>query len=469
MNKVLAAKSVLCISAATLLITGAKPYYAGATGICTETSLAGISLSLEQYIGSSGSNVNPADIVTLSTGGTGLEDNSEQEPDTDIQGEEPEETEEPKDVSKYENMGISIANDYVNIRKKPDIESEILGKLYRGAAATIIKRKGDWVKIESGSVTGYINAEYLAIGFDAEELEDMFGTKWATVTTETLFVREKKSTESTILTMIPLGETYEVIKEYDDWVKILVDEGEDGQDSMKGYVSKDYVEISVEFEHAISIEEELAEQRRQEEARKAEEERLRQLEEEKRQKEQQQQQNQNNNSNSNNNNSNSNSNNNNSNSNSNSNSNNNNNNNSNSNSNSGGGDSSDSAPDKSVESGDGAAIAAYAQKFVGNPYVYGGTSLTNGADCSGFVQSVFAHYGISLPRTSSSQATAGRKVSFDNLKAGDLIFYASNGRVNHVALYIGGSQVVHASNRKTGIKISTWNYRTPYTARRVVE
>lgn len=457
MNKVLAAKSVLCLGAATLLVTGAKPSFSGATGICTETSLAGISLSLEQYIGTTGSSVNPQDLVTVSTG--------ENYDGGELPEDQTEEPEEPVQVSKYENMGISVANDYVNIRKKPDTDSEILGKLYRGAAATILKRSGDWVKIESGKVKGYINADYLAIGFDAEELEDMFGTKWATVNTTTLKVREKKSTDSIVLDLVPLGETYEVIKEYDEWVKILVDEGGDGEEGTKGYVSKEYVDIEVEFEHAISIEEEQEELRRQEEAKKAEEERLRQLEEEKRQKEQQQQ-NQNNNSNSN---SNSNSSNNNSNSNSSSNSNNiSDSDNSNSNSNSGGG-SSDSQPDKSVESGDGAAIAEYAQKFVGNPYVYGGTSLTNGADCSGFVQSVFAHYGISLPRTSSSQAGAGKKVSFDNLKAGDLIFYANNGRVNHVALYIGGSQVVHASNRKTGIKISTWNYRTPYTARRVVE
>ncbi|MEG2512304.1 MAG: C40 family peptidase, partial [Acetivibrio sp.] len=131
--------------------------------------------------------------------------------------------------------------------------------------------------------------------------------------------------------------------------------------------------------------------------------------------------------------------------------------------------SSQEAQDQEVTSGSGSEIASYAQKFVGNPYVYGGTSLTNGADCSGFTQAIFSHFGVSIPRTSRTQAGAGKKVSFDSLEAGDLILYASNGTVNHVALYIGGGQVVHASNHRTGIKISTWNYRTPYTARRVVE
>jgi cell wall-associated NlpC family hydrolase len=94
--------------------------------------------------------------------------------------------------------------------------------------------------------------------------------------------------------------------------------------------------------------------------------------------------------------------------------------------------------------------------------------LTNGTDCSGFTQSVYKHFGISIPRTSVTQSTTGKKVSLDELQAGDLVFYAKNGRVNHVAMYIGGGQVVHASSPKTGIKISNLRYRTPYCARRIV-
>lgn len=107
-------------------------------------------------------------------------------------------------------------------------------------------------------------------------------------------------------------------------------------------------------------------------------------------------------------------------------------------------------------------IVNYATQFLGNPYVWGGTSLTNGADCSGFTMSVMSHFGVSLPHHSGSQAQKGRSVSSSEMRPGDLIFYTnSGGTINHVALYIGNGQVVHASNKRDGIKISTWNYRTP--------
>ena len=114
-------------------------------------------------------------------------------------------------------------------------------------------------------------------------------------------------------------------------------------------------------------------------------------------------------------------------------------------------------------------LCQYAKQFVGNPYVWGGTSLTKGADCSGFVLSVFKKYGVSLPRTSGSQANVGTKISMSDAKPGDLIFYAKGGRIDHVAIYIGGGQVVHASSPKTGIKISNYNYRTPAKVVRILQ
>lgn len=114
-------------------------------------------------------------------------------------------------------------------------------------------------------------------------------------------------------------------------------------------------------------------------------------------------------------------------------------------------------------------LCQYAKQFIGNPYVWGGTSLTKGADCSGFVQSVFKKYGVSLPRTSRVQAGVGTQISASELKAGDLVFYAKGGTVNHVAIYIGGGQVVHASSPKSGIKISKYNYRTPHKMMRVLQ
>lgn len=113
-------------------------------------------------------------------------------------------------------------------------------------------------------------------------------------------------------------------------------------------------------------------------------------------------------------------------------------------------------------------LCQYAKQFVGNPYVWGGTSLTNGADCSGFVQSVFKKFGVSLPRSSRQQVGVGTKISLADARPGDLIFYAKGGTINHVALYIGDGQVVHASSPKTGIRISNATYRTPAAVKRVL-
>lgn len=115
-------------------------------------------------------------------------------------------------------------------------------------------------------------------------------------------------------------------------------------------------------------------------------------------------------------------------------------------------------------------IVNYALQFVGNRYVWGGTSLTNGTDCSGFTQSVLKHFGISIPRVSRDQARTGKSINSSQMRPGDLIFYTnSSGTVNHVAMYIGNGQVVHAASRKSGIKISSWNYRTPAKIRNVID
>ena len=114
-------------------------------------------------------------------------------------------------------------------------------------------------------------------------------------------------------------------------------------------------------------------------------------------------------------------------------------------------------------------VVNYAIQFVGNPYVWGGTSLTKGADCSGFTMQVMKQFGVSLPHYSGAQAKMGKPVKSGEMRPGDLIFYAnSGGTVNHVAMYIGNGQIVHAASKKSGIKISTWNYRTPVAIRNVL-
>ncbi len=436
------------------------------TTMCTETELAGMSYTLQQFVDSqsAGASSDPEAIVAFPEDMAPSDASAETAPittaDPAVQPAEPTAT--PKPKSEYDNVGISIAADYVNVRKKPNTDSNIVGKLYRGSAATIVKTVGDWVQIRSGQVDGYIKSEYLAIGYSAEKLINKFGTKIATINTETLKVREAKNTDCAVLTLVSGEESFEVLREDKEWVKIMVD------GDTKGFVAKEYVKISVKFKKAVSIEEEREAARKKAAAAAA----AARAEEAARQAAQAPSSNSSSSS-SNRSSSNSNSSSNSSSNNSSS-SNRNSSNKSSSSSNkssskkpSSGGNSSNSSGSV-VGSGDGSSIASYALQFVGNPYVYGGSSLTNGTDCSGFSQSVFRKFGISLPRTSRDQAGVGKKISVSSAKAGDLIFYARNGRINHVAICIGGGRVVHASNPSTGITTSNINYRTPYCARRIV-
>lgn len=115
-------------------------------------------------------------------------------------------------------------------------------------------------------------------------------------------------------------------------------------------------------------------------------------------------------------------------------------------------------------------LVEYAKQFLGNPYVWGGTSLTKGADCSGFTLSIFKKYGVKLSHHAASQAKEGKKISYSEIQPGDLVFYAnSSGTINHVAIYIGGGKVIHASSPTSGIKISKYNYRTPVRYVRVLK
>ncbi|MDF2511648.1 MAG: hypothetical protein K0S04_1514 [Herbinix sp.] len=364
--------------------------------------------------------------------------------------------------SPYANLGVSTADNYVNIRKEPSTESEVTGKLYRGCSADILETlEGGWVKIKSGDVEGYIAMDFLAIGDEAEAMVDDYATKWATVNTQTLRVREKPSTDSSILTLIPSGETYVVVQEQDEWVEILLGTDEETGTDFTGFVKKEsdenqkLVDISVEFKYAISVEEEnrikqaeaeaeaaaaqrkleLAQEEaeRKEAARKEAERKAQQAAEAAEQESNQ------NSSNS-------------------------------SSSNSSSDNSSSQSSSSSSDSGLRSKVVNYALKFVGNRYVWGGESLTGGADCSGFVQSIYGDFGYSLPRVSRDQASsAGKRVSESDILPGDLVFYAnSSGSVNHVAMYIGNGKIVHAANSRQGIITSQYRYRDIYCVRRII-
>ena len=346
-------------------------------------------------------------------------------------------------ISPYTNLGVSVADSYVNIRKEPSTDSEVVGKLYRGCAADILQYlEGDWVQIQSGDVKGYIASNFLAIGHDAEAMVDEYATQYATVKTQTLRVREKMSVDSDILTLIPEGETYPILKDKGDWVEIILGTDEDTGKDFTGFVSKEFVDIKVEFKFAISVEEEQRQIREQQEAERAEAERKAKLVQEKAEREEaarKAQEEKNNSSSS-------------------------------DSGNSGSDKTEDHTSDSGSSSGLRSDIIGYAQKFVGNRYVWGGESLTNGADCSGFVQAVYGDFGYSIPRTSREQAAgAGKIVSESEMLPGDLVFYTdSSGTVNHVAMYIGNGMIVHAANSRQGIIRSNVKYRDIYRVRRVV-
>lgn len=316
--------------------------------------------------------------------------------------------------SEYDNIAIARVSYYVNMRSEPNEESEILGKIYNNSAATILEEDGDWYLVKSGTVTGYIKAEYFVTGDEAETLANEVGTRIAKVNTTTLKVRNDASLDATVQTLVPIEEEMEVVEELDGWVKVKIDS------DVLGYVSAEYVDLRTDFVQAESIEEEQARIAKEEAERKAAEEAARAADEAAKKKV--------------------------------------------SKSSKSKTATASTSSSSGTTSGSRQAIVSYALQFVGNPYVWGGTSLTNGADCSGFTQSVFGDNGISISRTSRSQGSGGREVSVDNIQPGDLLFYSNGSSINHVALYIGNGQVVHASTEKTGIKISNAFYRTPCKA-----
>lgn len=316
----------------------------------------------------------------------------------------------PTEEDLYRKLVIAQVTNYVNVRSLPSTDGEVVGKLYNNSVGTFISEEDGWYQISSGSVTGYVKAEFCVTGDEAVEIAKAVGKRIATVTTQTLFVRREPTTESDVIGMLPLGEELIVLDDTEGWAKVDVEEG-------LGWVSKDYISIHGEFVQAESREEEAARLAKEaEERRKANEAAAAAAASKAAEAKKAAQAAQN-------------------------------------------------AQNYTVGEGSemGVAVAEYALQFVGNPYVYGGTSLTKGADCSGFVMSVYANFGVKLPHSSASDRTQGYAVDgLENAQPGDLICYSG-----HVALYIGDGQIVHASNKKVGIIVSKADYRTILAIRRI--
>ena len=304
-------------------------------------------------------------------------------------------------LSLYDNLGVSNVSNYLNVRDNPDEKKgKIIAKLPSNAGCDILDTStSGWYKIRSGNITGYVKSEYILTGQQAKDKALQVAKLMAISNPDGVNVRTEPNTNSSIYTQISNSERFLVADQQDGWVKIEIDD----QDA---YLSSDYVDVKYGLEEAIKYTPvvEVADTSSKNDSKNS------------------------------------------------------------SKNNSG---KKNSANDGAAGSKSGsvsskrAQIANYAVQFVGNRYVYGGTSLTNGTDCSGFTMSVMAKFGVSLPHNSGAQSGSGKSITSSQMRPGDLVFYSGSGGINHVALYIGNGQVCHASNARSGIKISTWNYRTP--------
>lgn len=311
------------------------------------------------------------------------------------------------DNREYADLVIAQVDQWVNIRKGPGTDTEILGKLYNNSVGHYVEEDGDWVKITSGTVTGWVNQEYVVKGLDALKIARDVEVTYATIIPGRLNVRSKPTTESSILGTFGSGDELVVSATEDGFAKVQYNNKE-------GYISLEYVDLHTEFVEAESIEEERArkaaeEKARKEAAAKAQAALLAKAQQEAAAAQQ--------------------------------------------------------AQAQVTVSGDAASLGQqvvdYACQFIGNPYVYGGTSLTNGTDCGGFVMRVYEAFGVKLPRT--GQRYSGYAVaSLADALPGDIICYSG-----HVGIYMGNGLIVHAATPREGITTTNVNYTTIIGIRRI--
>lgn len=394
MKKILATSIVIGVISTSFIFDHTLSMKASV--IANEQPLAGITLTLDKYYETQ---------VTENE-----KDKNKDLLKTDTTKEEADKTEPIVLNMKYDRLGISKVDNYLNIREEPGEDGKIIGKLPKNAGCNVYSIEDGWAKIKSGKVSGYVSSEFLILDKEAEAYAQEVAKKVATVNADILNVRYLPSVDSRIYTLVSSEEDLEILHEeisekfindfiektYKDEKDVLAEVNQEEIlvtlkdwvcvtiDNEKVFVAKDYIDVNYTLERAVFIEE-LAED--------------------------------------------------------------------------------GSSGVSSLR----AQMVQYAKQFLGNKYVYGGTSLTNGIDCSAFMMRIYQHFGYTgIPRNSAAQAEYTTTISADDAKPGDLFFYGNGSGVSHVAMYIGNGQVIHASNPTNGIKISNSGYRTPIKVGRII-
>lgn len=308
----------------------------------------------------------------------------------------------------YSRLGIANKVDtYLNVRNKPSKKGKIIGKMTKNSGCHIYNVKDGWAKIVSGEVRGYVKASYMTIDKEAEELATKVGREVVEIQTDSLRVRALPTTDAPIYSIISSGEEFRIRASNltMDFVKSIIKTEKISDEAIERAGGFANIEANLSQFVCIHVDDEyafVAKEYVKEQYSLKRAVKVKTVH---------------------------------------------------------------SSKKSGISSGQ-ASIVEYAKQFLGNPYVWGGSSLTGGTDCSGFTMSLYARYGYSLPHNAAAQAGVTRSVS--SPKPGDLFFYSNGSRINHVAMYIGGGMVIHASNPTDGIKISTAYYRHPVKIGRVM-
>ena len=493
-------KKVLCASIAAAMIFSSGTAIARADKSYDSTNV-GIISQVDEFIETRGDRA--VEDLTGNPQKTEVAEAAEVTTEAEKKAPESEKKAEPKKeetkYAQFKGKAVAVCETELNIRTKKDADAEVVGTLARYGICNVKEKGAEWTEIESGSCKGYVRTEYLKFGDDAAKwyLDNGF-SEVVTVDTDTLTLRGEADIDSECLGMVGRGESYDILERGKGWTKIKVD------DELEGYVNNNYIEIGFKTVKAVSVEEQQAALRAEEEKDKEEadkldpsinpdeekkaeakdaapeneedadktdsensdeaaeteedkeevtEEEAEEATEEDTEEETEEEADEDED------------------------------------------ESEDEYDEDESEDEDedyddeeeseeseeaeeersyaapagqaGQDIVDYALQFVGNPYVWGGTSLTNGADCSGFVYTIYADFGYSLPRCADDQALVGTEVGLSELEPGDLLFYGDDS-IGHVAMYIGGGQIVHAASSSQGIITQNYDYHTPCKAVRIV-